>query len=117
MRNPNPNTDGLKPFKKGQSGNPGGMSSKTARLIRENAEAAARVRASLLKATEDALAKQGDDRIDAMKLIDAAVLKLIKDSEDRGFGAPVQQIDNTSSDGSMKPSAILIRAADDDRNN
>lgn len=109
MPNPNPDTSGLKPFKKGQSGNPGGISSETAKLIRENAEAAARIRARLLKATEASLSERSTE--DAMELIEAAMLKLLKDAEDRGLGAPVQQIDNTSSDGSMSPrdhsSAVL----------
>ena len=97
------NTSGLKPFKKGQSGNPGGMSSETARLIRDNADAAARIRAKLLSATEETLDSDATDAI--MKRIDAAMLKLLTDSETRGMGAPVQQIDNTSSDGSMSPRA------------
>lgn len=97
--NPNPKTEHLTPFKKGQSGNPGGLSSETARLIRENAEAAARIRARLLKATEASLNERSTN--DAMELIEAAMLKLLKDAEDRGLGAPVQDI--RSGDGSMTP--------------
>lgn len=99
-------------FKKGQSGNPGGLSSETARLIRENAEAAARIRARLLKATEASLSERSTD--EAMELIEAAMLKLLKDAEDRGLGAPVQDI--RSGDGSMtpkdmpKPDATLVAA-------
>lgn len=91
-------------FKKGQSGNPGGMSSEQARLIRENAEAASRIRAKLLKATEETLATADPNAV--MESIEAAMLKLLTDSETRGLGAPVQQIDNTSSDGSMTPRTV-----------
>ena len=104
MSNHKRDTSGLKPFKKGQSGNPGGMSSEQARLIRENAEAASRIRAKLLKATEDTLATADPNTV--MESIEAAMLKLLTDSETRGLGAPVQQIDNTSSDGSMAPQVI-----------
>lgn len=101
MANKNPDTSGLKPFKKGQSGNPGGLPSETARLIRENAEAAARIRARLLKATEASLSERSTD--EAMELIEAAMLKMLKDAEDRGLGAPVQAVDHSSKDGSMTP--------------
>lgn len=99
-------------FKKGQSGNPGGVSSETARLIRDNAEAAARIRARLLKATEASLNERSTD--EAMELIEAAMLKMLKDAEDRGLGAPVQDL--RSGDGSMspkdapKPDAALVAA-------
>jgi len=104
--------ENLKPFKKGQSGNPGGMSSAQARLIRENAEAASRIRAKLLEATEEVLKDANADEV--LEKIEAAMLKLLTDSETRGMGAPVQQVDNTSSDGSLKPSTVVIRAAADD---
>lgn len=97
------NTSGLIPFEKGKSGNPGGMSKEQARLIRENAEAASRIRAKLLSATEETLASAGPTTI--MESIEAAMLKLLQDSETRGLGAPVQHVDNTSSDGSMTPRA------------
>ena len=80
------------------------MSSEQARLIRENAEAASRIRAKLLKATEETLASADPNTI--MESIESAMLKLLTDSETRGLGAPVQQIDNTSSDGSMTPRTV-----------
>lgn len=110
MANPNPDTSGLKPFKKGQSGNPGGVPSETARLIRENAEAAARIRARLLKATEASLSERSTD--EAIELIEAAMLKMLKDSEDRGLGAPVQAVDHTTNGRDMQPTTITLRAAD-----
>jgi hypothetical protein len=83
---PNPNPSPETRFQPGQSGNPGGLSSETARLIRENAESAARIRARLLQATEDSLKERDTDT--AMELIESAMLKMLKDSEDRGLGAP-----------------------------
>jgi hypothetical protein len=40
------------------------------------------------------------------------MLKMLKDSEDRGLGAPVQSMDHTTN-GKDMPTQILIRAADD----
>jgi hypothetical protein len=43
------------------------------------------------------------DAASRMDHINAAMLKLLTDSETRGLGAPTQHVDNTSSDGSMTP--------------
>ena len=80
---------------------------------RENAESAARIRARLLQATEDSLKERDTDT--AMELIESAMLKMLKDSEDRGLGAPVQSMDHTTN-GKDMPTQILIRAADDNGN-
>ena len=75
----------------------------------ENAEAAMRIRARLLRATEAKLNELSTD--EAMGLIEAAMLKLLKDSEDRGLGAPVQAV--TNPDGSLRPqdtSAAVLAA-------
>lgn len=69
-------------------GNPNGKTSEQKRLEMQNAEAAMRIRARLLSATEAKLNELSTDQ--AMFLIEAAMLKLLKDSEDRGLGAPVQ---------------------------
>ena len=76
-------------FKKGQSGNPGGISSEAALMIRENAEAALAIRKRLLSAVNATLNESATE--DAVKFVEAAVLKLLKDAEDRGLGAPVQE--------------------------
>ena len=110
---PNPNPSPETRFQPGQSGNPGGLSSETARLIRENAESAARIRARLLQATEASLKERDTDT--AMELIESAMLKMLKDSEDRDLGAPVQSMDHTTN-GKDMPTQILIRAADDNGN-
>ena len=40
------------------------------------------------------------------EFVDQAMLKLLKDSEDRGLGAPVQDV--RSGDGSMTPKPVTI---------
>ena len=98
-KNPSPKTR----FPKGKSGNPGGKTAEQVAIERRNAETAMRIREKLLAAAERKLAALGDDDA-ALELIEAAMLKLIKDAEDRGLGAPVQP--HTSPDGSMSPVAI-----------
>lgn len=104
MANHNPNTSGLTPFKPGQSGNPGGKTSEHRKAEIKAAELAAMVQADLVEALYNTLQQaEGDEaKLGAIK---ADVLKLLKDSQDRGFGSPQQHIDNTSSDGSMTPTA------------
>lgn len=97
-----------KPPKNRQFGQPGGnapgKTSEQKRLEMQNAEAAMRIRARLLHATESKLNELSTDQ--AMTLIEAAMLKLLKDSEDRGLGAPVQAV--TNPDGSLKPTPTQI---------
>ncbi len=103
MANPNPDTSGLKPFKPGQSGNPGGINSETHRLIKDSAEKAARLQNLLL---EGVLAKiellEPEAREEVLR---ADVNKIIGDALDRHLGRAVQKVDATSSDGSMSPVA------------
>jgi hypothetical protein len=95
-----------KPPKHTQFGQPGGPASgKTSeqkRLEYENAQAAMRIRARALHAVEAKLNECSTDEAIEM-LVEAAMLKLLKDSEDRGLGAPVQDV--RSGDGSMSPKA------------
>ena len=101
-KNPSPRTR----FKKGETGNPGGKTAEQVAIERRNADAAMRVRERLLKAAESKLAKLTDD--EALEFIEAGMLKLLKDAEDRGLGSPVQPL--TSPDGSMKPTVIKLVA-------
>lgn len=39
----------------------------------------------------------------ALARIEPATLKLIKDAQDRGLGAPKAAVDHTNSDGSLRP--------------
>lgn len=86
MANPNPDTSGLTPFAKGQSGNPGGKSAEQRQNEIKAAEIAARLRLQMLQEMEE----DGGKMIDRL---DPQTLKLFKDSEDRGYGAPKQTID------------------------
>lgn len=81
--NPNPPTEHLKAtqWKPGQSGNPGGLSSEAHRLIKENAEKASRIRHRILSKL---------DTEDLDPEMTSELLRMLKDSEDRGYGAPKQ---------------------------
>jgi hypothetical protein len=89
MANPNPNP--ATRFKPGQAANPGGKTSEQRRLEVENAERAMRIRDRLLRSVEAKLAESDMDA--SVEFVEAAMLKLLKDSEDRGLGAPVQSVD------------------------
>jgi len=52
-----------------------------------------------------------DEVLDGMSGSD--ILRLIKDAEDRVSGTPKQSVDHSSTDGSMSPTTITLRAADD----
>lgn len=97
-------------FGAGNKANPQGKTKEQKRLEMQNAEAAMRIRARLLKATEARLVEMSTEEI-VEEFVEAAMLKLLKDSEDRGLGSPVQA--HTSPDGSLGPNQIIIRAADD----
>lgn len=100
----------LKPFQPGQSGNPGGKTSEHRKAEIEAAELAAKTRLGLVRAFANLLdGKATDD--ERVQLLNSDALRLLKDSEDRGFGSPTQPVDNTSSDGSARPSVIRIVAA------
>lgn len=95
-------------------GNPNGKTAEQKRLEMLNAESAMRIRARMLEAVErklladDVTQEQADTA--ALDMVEAAMLKLIKDSEDRGLGAPVQAL--TGPEGGPLQ-IILKRYADD----
>lgn len=89
-------------------GNAPGKTSEQKRLEYENAEAAMRIRARALRAIEAKLVECSTD--DAISLlVEAAMLKLLKDSEDRGLGAPVQAVDHTTNGKDIGPSVDLTK--------
>jgi hypothetical protein len=104
----NPNPSPKTRFKKGESGNPGGKTAEQISIERRNADAAMRIRERLLKAAESKLDGLSDDG--ALEMIEAAMLKLLKDAEDRGLGAPVQP--HTSPDGSFAPTKVIVQGVD-----
>lgn len=94
-------------------GNPNGKTSEQKRLEMQNAEAAMRIRARALHAVEAKLVECSTDEAVSL-LVEAAMLKLLKDSEDRGLGAPVQAI--TNPDGTFsKPTRIELIAVTPDK--
>jgi hypothetical protein len=103
-KNPSPKTR----FPKGKSGNPGGKTAEQVAIERRNAETAMRIRERLLKAAENKLDGLSDDG--ALEMVEAAMLKLLKDAEDRGLGAPVQP--HTSPDGSFAPTQVIVQGVD-----
>lgn len=100
-------------FKPGQSGNPGGKTSEHRKAEIEAAEIAAKARLGLVRAFANLVDGVATDA-ERQALIDANALKLLKDSEDRGYGTPQQHVDNTSSDGSARlPHRILLVGPED----
>ena len=101
MANPNP-----PPFpeetkwKPGQSGNPGGKTSAQRKMEIENAERATRIRMRLLQAIDEA---------EMTPELTSEVLKLIKDSEDRGLGTPTNKQAFTDSDGNDIPASLTLQ--------
>ncbi len=101
---------GLTPFKPGDIGNPKGKTKEHRQAEVRAAELAAKVQLDLVQALSNTLdAADGDE--DKLAAIKADVLKLLKDAQDRAYGSPTQQVDNTSSDGTMAPAVIRIVAA------
>jgi hypothetical protein len=97
--------ENLKPFKPGQSGNPGGKTSAQRKLEIENLELAQRAKNRFLRALVAKQEEQStDDVLDGLSGSD--ILRLIKDAEDRVMGTPRQSVDHTSTDGSMTPKGI-----------
>lgn len=107
-------------FKPGVSGNPGGKTSKQRKAEIVNAERATRLRSRMLKALEkkldDAMTAEGDD-LAAVAAIQNDVLRLLKDTEDRGFGTPTAKVEGPGPNGEhiITPTVIRIVAATNDR--
>lgn len=115
--NPNPSPETR--FKPGQSGNPGGKTAEHRKAEVEAAEAAAQLQLRLVMALTAELDKleAGDPESGAeanptaaVGAIKGDVLRLLKDAQDRAFGAPTQPL--TSPDGSMTPKVIERRVVD-----
>jgi len=97
-------------------GNPIGKTSKQRAMEIENAERATRIRKRMLEALEGVMNEHPEKEAIIGGLVKGDILRLMKEAEDRGLGTAKQAIDHTSSDGSLGPSTILIRAADDPSN-
>lgn len=88
------------------NGNKPGLTSEARRMQIENAEKSLRITEMLLDGMVDVISNASPE--DRMAMIDAAKNALLKDAQNRGLGMPTQQVDQTSSDGSMSPSKIVI---------
>ena len=113
MANPNPDMSGLTPFQPGNNANPSGKSSAQRKLEIENAERATRIRAKLLEQLEAKIESLPPEQV--TDSIRADILRMLKDSEDRGLGTPAQSIDHRSSDGTMTPQAVVYQLPDNGR--
>lgn len=102
----NPNPSPATRFKKGVAQNPNGKTSEQRRLEVANAARATRIREKLLIAAETAMEGGAN-----LAMIEAAMLKLIKDSEDRGLGSPVSPMEHTGKDGEPLGFAAATMAA------
>ena len=112
----NPNPSPATRFKKGDVGNPKGKTSEqkklemnTAVAALRNAEAAIRIRERVLRAAEARLNELSSEEVIA-EYVEAAMLKLLTDSETRGLGAPQQAVDVTSKGESISPQPSIIAA-------
>lgn len=90
------------------NGNPNGKTSEQKRLEMQNAEAAMRIRERILRAAEAKLVECSTDQV-LEQFVEAAMLKLLKDSEDRGLGSPVQPMDHTTNGKDMPPPVDLSK--------
>lgn len=107
MSNPNPSPKTR--FGKGNNANPAGKTSKQKRTEMANAERAVAIREKILVQLEaqiDSIIEEGESLDSILGHLNPHTLKMLKDAEDRGLGAPVQPI--TSPDGSMKPTIIEL---------
>ena len=95
----NPNPSPATRFGAGSKGNPIGKTSEQRAAEIKNAWIATELRTRALEAAKAALAnvEANGNILDHVDL-----LKLIKDSEERGLGAPKANLDLTNSDGSLR---------------
>lgn len=112
----NPNPSPATRFKKGDIANPKGKTSEqkrlemsTAEAALRNAEAAIRIRERILRAAEARMNELSTEEV-LSEFVEAAMLKLLTDSETRGLGAPVQPVDHTSKGESLNPQAAIKAA-------
>ncbi len=89
-------------FGAGNRANPAGKTSVQRKAEIANAEKATLIRGRLLDAIVEATAGGA-----SMDLIEAGILKLLKDAEDRGLGTAVQSVNVESPTGSMSPAKIV----------
>lgn len=96
----NPNPSPATRFKKGQSANPGGKSSKMIKCEKKAAQIAATIRLKILSSMMEKLEdSESAEKTDAIELLSSDALRLFKDSEDRAYGTPKATQEITGQDG------------------
>lgn len=103
-------------FQKGESGNPKGKTSSQRAMEIANAERATRIRGRFLEALEGLMNEHPEKERLIEERLTSEVLRLIKESEDRGLGTAVQSVRHGNDPDNPMPQTILIRAADDPSN-
>ena len=114
MAKGNPNPSPATRFKPGCTGNPGGVTSEQKTRELRNAEKASELVEFML---DEALREIEDADTDARPAIlksnlNANFLKMVKDSQDRGFGAPKQVIDAKTSVSVTEIERVIVKAKD-----
>lgn len=103
---PTPSPPANSRFKPGQSGNPGGKTREQRQAEIRNAQLATELRGQLLDALHTVLEDAKGNPAVILEQLDANTLRLIKDAEDRGLGAPKTSVDLSSPDGSLGREAV-----------
>jgi hypothetical protein len=99
-------------IKPGEVRNPGGKTSEQRKLEIANAERATRIRARFLEALEGLMNEHPEKEKLIEERLTTEVLRLIKESEDRGLGTALQSVRHGNDPDNPMPHTILIRAAD-----
>ena len=94
-------------FGAGEKANPQGKTSEQRKAEIANAEKATLIRGRLLDAVIEATENGA-----SLDYIEAGMLKLIKDAEDRGLGTAVQSLNVESPNGTMTPQLIARKIVD-----
>lgn len=84
-------------------GNPVGKTSKQRAMEIENAERATRIRGRFLEALEGLMLEHPEKEKLIEERLTSEVLRLIKESEDRGLGTPKGTVDVNNPDGNLSP--------------
>ena len=109
--NPNPSPKTRFGAEKANPGSPGGKTSKQRKSELRSAGMAAEIREKMISAMAEKIKRKDAEPLD---FLDAATLKLLKDSEDRAHGTPAQTTDITSDgDKISMPTQISLVAASD----
>ena len=92
----------------GPRANPNGKTAVQKRQEMVNAEKAVELRGKMLDALAARFADMDSDEL--VEQMDQHFLKMLKDAEDRGLGAPTQAHEHSSPDGSMSPNKVELVA-------